>query len=385
MKKSTSRLILYILSFFIALQTAIPAYINSSFIGQYLSSEKLVGLLYVLGSIFSIIGLLITPYLLKKIGNFKTITLATITCTIILFILAFSHNQNLILFSFILFLVLGPIIYFNLDIFLEQQSEDKNTGNIRGAYLSAINIAWLFSPLLAGLLLINESYWKIYLSSAIISLPIILLLIIGTKKFKDPLYHTPSFFKTLKKISKTKNIYKIFMIKFLLSFFYAWMVIYTPLYLHNYMNFSWQTIGIIFTIMLLPFVLLELPLGKLADKLYGEKEILNIGIIILAISTIMLSFLGNTTIWLWAGILFLTRVGASAIEISSESYFFKSINAQDANVISFFRITNPLAYSIAPLTAFIILSFLDFRYLFLVLGIIMLFGLRYGLTLKDTK
>jgi len=135
----------------------------------------------------------------------------------------------------------------------------------------------------------------------------------------------------------------------------------------------------------LPFIIFQFPLGKLADKKWGEKEILSCGIIVLSLATVMLSFFNTPIFWIWAIILFLTRVGASAIEIASESYFFKQINVQDIDVMSFFRITNPLAYSIAPLMAFLTLSFLDFQYIFLVLGIIMLFSLKYSLTLKDTQ
>ena len=59
------------------------------------------------------------------------------------------------------------------------------------------------------------------------------------------------------------------------------MIIYTTLYLHDTMKFSWQSIGSIYAFMLLPFVLLSLsyPLGRLSDKI-GEKKILIIGFII---------------------------------------------------------------------------------------------------------
>ncbi|MEA2112392.1 MAG: MFS transporter [Patescibacteria group bacterium] len=386
MRKDKLRPVLYILSFIIALQAAIPAYINSSFIEQYLSSEKLTGLLYTIASILTVAGLLLIPIFLKKIGNFTATLFISLLSGIALLILTFSHSLHFVLSSFIIYLILSSIIFFNLDIFLEQQSDDEHTGNIRGIHLSIINVAWVISPLIASLLLTNGDYWKIYLTASFLSVPFVFLLMLGgVRKFKDPSYKTPPFLRTFKKIKERKNVYKIFMVRFLLNFFYAWMVIYTPLYLHKYIGFDWQTIGIIFTIMLLPFILFELPLGNLADKKYGEKEILNTGIIIMALSTIMLSFLSTSTFWVWAIILFMTRAGASAIEIASESYFFKHVDAKEADIISFFRITSPLAYSLAPLAAFIILYFISFNLIFIVLGITILFGLRYGLTIKDTK
>jgi len=386
MQKNKLRFSLYFLSFFASLHVAIPAYINSSFISQSISSEKIISYLYTIGALLTIAGLIWLPSLLKKIGNFITTLLIALLSLISLLFLAFSHNLTLIFISFVTYLILTSLIYFNLDIFLEQQSTDDKTGNIRGIHLTIINTAWILSPLIGGLILANsDQYWKIYLLSAIVLIPFLFVLNRCFKTFRDPAYNKTSFLKILKTIKQSKDIYRIFMVKFLLNFFYAWMVIYMPIYLLKNIGFEWNIIGLIFTIMLLPFVLLELPLGKLADKFWGEKEILNYGIIILSLSTMAISFLTTQTFWLWSFLLFMTRVGASAIEISSESYFFKHINAQNTNLISLFRITTPLAYSIAPLIAILILSFLDFRFLFLTLGLIMFLGLKYSLNLKDTK
>ena len=162
------------------------------------------------------------------------------------------------------------------------------------------------------------------------------------------------------------------------------MVIYTPIYLHKYIGLDWQTIGLIFTIMLLPFVFFQLPLGILADKKFGEKEILNIAIVILGITTITLSFITTNTVWVWATLLFITRIGASSINIMSETYFFKKVDAKDSDIISFFRMAKPIAYIFGPTLASLTIFLIDFRYIFLVLGIIMLTGLRYSLTIEDT-
>jgi len=162
------------------------------------------------------------------------------------------------------------------------------------------------------------------------------------------------------------------------------MVIYTPIYLHEHIGLPWVTIGIVFTVMLLPFALFEYPLGKLADKKLGEKEIMTAGIIILAITTATLSFIGSAHIIVLSLILFGTRTGASMIEVTSESYFFKKISGADSELLGFFRMTSPLAYIVGPIVASSVLVFIDFRFLFLTLGIIMLFALRYSLTLHDT-
>ena len=163
------------------------------------------------------------------------------------------------------------------------------------------------------------------------------------------------------------------------------MVIYTPIYMHEYIGFNWSEIGIIFGIMLLPFIILEFPLGRLSDNM-GERKMLIIGFLIISISPLMIPFFTTKEFFLWAFILFTTRVGAAIIEIMSENLFFKSIREEETNVLSFFRSTNPLSYIIAPLLAIPVLLLVpSFQYLFYILGAIMLGGFLISLRLTDVR
>ncbi|MCR4334509.1 MAG: MFS transporter [Patescibacteria group bacterium] len=323
--------------------------------------------------------------LLRRFGNYK-ITLTLITFQALIFSgIVYFESFYLIAPLFVANFVVIGLIFFTLDIFLENQSEDIHTGGIRGMYLTVANSAWILSPMIVGMLIGINDYKKIYLSAIILLIPLIYFLQTNFKKFKDPIYDHLSIKNTFSKILRNKNYYRIFLSSILLNFFYAWMVIYMPIYLHQYVGFNWKEIGIIFTIMLLPFVILEMPLGNIADKKLGEKEILSIGFIITALATISISLITVKNIWLWALVLFMTRVGASMIEVMNETYFFKKIDGRSSSILSFFRITRPTAYVVAPLIASSTFLFIDYRYSFIVLGIIILYGLRYSLTLEDTK
>jgi len=374
---------IYFVGFLFSVHLALSAYINSTFMNVY-APERVVGILYTAGSLLAILGFVIIPELLSRFGNYR-ITLFLVGLNI-LFLLGLATFKTVWFLApiFILKIAFIMFIYFNLDIFLESKSTDGETGSIRGKYMTAMNIAWVLSPMIAGFILTNGDYWKIYLTSASIMTVVFILILSGLKKFKDPKYERVPFFKTLRYVWRNKNIYNIFMSGLLLRFFYSWMVIYTPIYLHEHIGFAWDQIGIIFTIMLLPFVLFELPIGKLADEKFGEKELLVLGFVIMAISSGVLSFV-NGGMLVWAAALFATRVGASIVEITSESYFFKQIDGDDANLLGFYRNTRPLAYVIAPVIASVFLSVFDYRYIFVALGAIMLIGAKYGLALKDTR
>ncbi len=137
--------------------------------------------------------------------------------------------------------------------------------------------------------------------------------------------------------------------------------------------------------MLLPFVLFELPLGKVEDKKYGEKEIMSIGIIIIALSVVVIAFINSQNVILWTALLFLTRTGAAMVEISIETYFFKKVEGKETDIISFYRNASPIAYITAPLLVSGLLLLMPIQYTFIVLAIFVVTGLKFSTTLVDTK
>ena len=376
--------VLYVLGFLFALSLALPIYINSTFLGEFLP-EKYIGLVYAAGSFLTFIGLLFAPKVLERFGNFKTTAILALLEVTLMITLAVSNSVFLIVPVFMIYSALLSVMFLNFDVFLEHYSSDKKTGSIRGMFLTITNVAFLISPIAAGFILINKDYWKIYLLAAFFMLMVFVLLAQHFKEFKDVKYDHVPFWNTLKEVYRRKSLFNIFIANMLLKFFFAWMVIYLPIDLNEYIGFAWDEIGLILTIMLLPFVLFEIPAGKLADNRWGEKEFLIIGFIVMGISTIGLVFLSEPILWIWAIALFITRIGASLVEIMTESYFFKHVDDSDAHILGFYRNTRPVAYIIAPILATIALTFIDFKFLFLILGFIMFAGIRYSLALKDTK
>jgi MFS family permease len=382
-RKSTL-FVLYILGFIFAFSSAIPAYINSSFL-KSITNEQIVGVIYSIGSILSLITLVSIPKFLKKYGNYKVTVFFAVAYFLNFLGLAFFHNIYLSMFCFVLSGAISTVIYFNLDVFIEHNSSDVKTGGIRSIYLTCVNLAWLISPWIAGVIVSETSYRMIYLVVAIIMVPIILIVANNLKGFKDPEYKTFNLAEIIKSINADKNIKNIIFSSFLLQFFYAWMIVYTSIYLNQYVGFDWKTIGFIFTIMLLPFILMEIPMGFLADKKIGEKEILTAGFIIIGISTAIIPLISSHSIVFWAIILFITRVGAAMVEVMNDTYFFKNVSDKNLNLINLYRTVSPIAYITAPIITSILLFFMPLVNMYYVLGLLMIFGLRYSLAIKDTK
>ena len=369
---------------FISFHYALIIYVNSTFLNNFFS-ETQVSALYIIGSIINTILLLNASKILEKIGIYKFATYCIVVEFLATLGLAVSSAPFLIGLYFLIHLVTISLLLFNMDMFIEDVSKDDSmTGSIRATYLTVTNITIVIAPSLIALLLFNNTYSFVYIASCLFLVPLYYFFR-RLKNVKNPIVTHINIKETLSEYIKNKNLYNIFISNFLLQLFYAYMVIYVPLYLEKYIGFSWSEIGIMFTIMLLPFILFELPVGELADRKYGEKEFLTIGFIIMGLSTIFISFVTVKVFWMWATLLFITRIGASFVEISSESYFFKQVNPEKSDVISFFRMNRPLSFVVAPILATITLQFIPFQYIFILIGSLMIIGTKYSLALNDTK
>ncbi len=374
--------ILYAGTVFFAFQTAITAYVNSTAIGQYLRGSD-VGIIYSISALVTLIGLYLLPHALKRYGNYKTSLMLLSFSLVSLTAIATLRHSSVLIF-FVVYLVTNTLILYCLDIFIEHYSQTESTGQTRGTYLTFINSAWVCAPFLAGILA-SQNIYGIYILAGLTTLPLFGLLVTKFSHFKDTVYSHISFRATFHKLLRTKNLRNIFSANFILHFFYSWMVLFSPLYLHNELGISWVQIGIMFTIMLLPFALFEYPLGKIADKKIGEKELLIGGFLLMSASTALFAFSPSASLIVLVVILFITRTGASIVEIMSETYFFKKVDEKDTEIISIFRYTAPLAYLVGPLSATLILQVFSYQILFAILSLILLFGIYFSYEIKDTK
>ena len=369
----------YILSFLFTLHISLSAYVNSTFLSGVIPL-KYVGILYTVSSLATLLLLSKSSSILKYFGN-RRLTLWLLLANMLSLVgIITSHNPYIVGTSFIVFISTNTQILLCIDVFIEHFGDNNTIGKNRSLYLTLINLAWLFSPLIASFLITKEGGYKtIYIVAFITTVIMTIgLSLLVKKNYRDKTYKKTPFLETYRFLKTNKHMLAITIINFILQFFYAWMVVYTPIYLFENIGFGWGQIGIIFTIMLTPFVLFGLPIGILIDKYHVSKRILlYIGFVIISVSTFIIAGMNTKSIILWAVVLFITRVGATIIETTSEIYFFTHIKEEETYLLSVFRDMVPIAYIIAPLISTLIFIFLPFNYLFAILGLILLSGLYY--------
>lgn len=384
--KNKNRLaILYCLGLLLAVSSALPAYIQSNFLGKFVDVQT-ISLFFVIANFLTVVAILLFPSLIKAISNYFTTKAVLALYLASLLGLALAPGASLALISITLFTITSSLIWINMDVLIESFSNNRTTGRIRTIYFTFINIGWILSPLLSSYLIEKGQYTLSFLVAAFMVVPVYLILISQGKKLKDKIeYQEETLPLTLKKMWNNKNLRGIFFIALLLSLFYSSAVIYIPIYLYQNLGMSWHSLGIIFSIMLIPFVLIEIPAGIIADKYIGEKELLSVGFSILIFSLFLFYCIESPNIWLWALVLFLSRIGAALIEAMRETYFFKIVDVEEVGYINIFRATTPLGYVIGTGLAALIINFFPLNYLFLFLAIIMLSGFGFVISIKDTK
>jgi len=396
-------IVLSVLMFFFSAQVSLTIYIDSSYLMESIGKsasfakmqlwdepEHVVGTLYTFASLITLLGLSFAPKILRKYGNYRWTLSILILHVLLLLGLALFDTAWLIIPVFIIETAVVSILYFNFDVFLERYSKNENTGTIRGLFLVIGSIAWLLPPFFAGKIIEQfGGFSQVYLLGAFIMLPTLFFVVRYLHHFTDLSYDdTPFFFTKLESV-RHPNVGRILNANFFLHFFYAWMIIYAPLYFHNNLGFSYEEFGMILSFALAAFVIFPYPAGWLADKLIGEKELLIGGFLLMGVTSALIPLLASfeVTLVVWAALLFVGRAGASTVEAMSETYFFKQIDGQNAGLMGYFRRSRPLAFIVAPIAASVMLEFsiVKIEGLFYVLSVVMVFASMYMFRLVDTK
>ncbi len=374
----------FVANFFFSLNFGALLFLNSSLLGQFFGPDT-VSLLFLIGAIGNTLLFLSAPVLIERLGKRFLLLLSLVLVTINTVVLALATTAFVVAVSFIIYASLVYMVFYYFDIFLEELSINTKTGEIRGAYITLIHFGLIAGLLVLTFLAVDNAFKPVYLVAAgLLVFPI--LFSIFSLKSSSPGWHKlhrRHEWQLFQSWWRVKSIRRVTMARLTLEFFYASMIIYTPLYLHGILGFEWNVIGVMFIIMLIPFILFQWPVGMLADYFVGEKEFMIIGFLFMGASLLFMPYLGANAVG-WAIALFCSRVGASFIEITTDSYFFKHIDATDTGFLSIFRLAKPASMMLVAVFGAITLNIFSFEKIFFVIAIVVFFGLKESLLLRDT-
>lgn len=357
-----------ITSFLMGFNASLLAYVMSSYLKEVLGTDN-VGIIYLFSYLVILFILLHLHKIIYVFGKSFVLHVAVFLKIISIAGLIFFPVSFTGIWFFILYIITGTLSWTVLGTILESFSVDNESGRIRGMHLTITNAGYLMGPLLATQLLNKYGFNGIFMLSFLVYSVMFIFTMLYIRKTNHKFRKKIDVMELLKKVVRRKDIMRIYYASFALEFFYALMIIYVPIYLLE-KGFTWDQLGVAFTLMLIPFVLVQYPMGLIADKKTGEKEFLLFSFFILGLSTLMFYFSESGDIMVWATILILGRIGAALVEILRESYFFKRIDGNDVDIIDFFGTARPVAHIVATAISSVILLFLPTKSVFLVVALI---------------
>lgn len=235
-----------------------------------------------------------------------------------------------------------PFLVILLDMFLEAHSKDENAGRARGLFIFFANVGFFLGPIVGGFLVDRYGFSSIFF---VATLCYVIIFLLALSKYlsegNSEIRQEVSLMAWTWKVWKDENIRRMYIVSLLLEGFYTVSFITFPILLLN-AGLTLSQAGIIFTVMLLPFLFVAYPAGHLADTRWGEKEILVVAMVLLGVILLVISRISVGGMWLWMGIFLGTRIGTALAETMRDTYFYRRVGKDDVALISFFRMARSL-------------------------------------------
>ncbi len=371
------------ISFLMGFSQAMLIYVMAYYF-KIVSGSEDVGLFYFVSYFVLFLFLINLHKMIRILGKSAVFYFSVLASIIISALLVFSSPSVGGIFLLMLYIIFINLAWVSLDIILESFSTDTMSGRIRGLHLTIVNFGYLIGPFLSIKVLEKFNFQGIFLFLLIFNSLVLIFSLFGLRNINHRFNTQLRARDLIRKVFHNKDIIKVYYLAFTLDFFYALMVIYTSIHLLN-QGVSWNQIGIILTIMLIPFVILQYPIGFLADKKLGEKELLIFSLILMAVSTSVIYFIHSSQVLVWGIVLFATRVGASMLEILRDSYFYKKIDGRNVDLINFFRTSMPVGYVLATAISFPLLLVFPIKAVFLLVSAVVISALIPAFLLLDNK
>ena len=310
------------LSFVLGFLDAFLLYILSSYFAQ-ISGESLVGSFYLVAFVLVFWLLMHLQPIVHSLGSVRFLGILLVGLIGTSFFLSLDDPSWAGAAALLAYMICNNLLWSVMDVLVEDFSSDQVSGRVRGLYLTVMNAGLLLAPILSTKTLALAGYPGIFTVLGIGYMLVFIAALIGLRNHRTARLPKIAFAETIRKVMKRKNVLLIYGVSWTLEFFYSIMIVYMPILLLS-QGFDWEEIGFIFTVMLIPFVLVQYPLGIMADKKWGEKELLFVALVILGVSTAVAGFTRSTDVVFWAGLLFVTRFGAAALEVLRDSYFYRT-------------------------------------------------------------
>ncbi len=374
------------LALLIGLAASLILPIFPNFVKSVLHTDEAVSIFFSVMALMTLSAGLCSTIIFKKLERTFVMKASFISLAVIYFMLIFvvRITELSILTTIKSWFELFAII--TLSLFVRDFSNSKDFGEAEGRYFKFQNIGYLIGPLVGGFLASQFGYEIVFILAAAIVLGGFLYFynhhvikesaaIINMKRVS-----TVKFFENIKNYFSDPNRTKAYVMSFSLMGWFMVKRLYLPLYVvaSGYLS---SVTGIVFSLAIIPFILLEEKIGKYADA-KGIRIPISSGFFIIA-GGLLLTFISPFPILNFI-IIILSNIGAAFIEPIQEYYLLKNTpKEQEEDFYGIYSTSTTVSSFFTPIIGALVLSVLPFKFIFLVFAVLIaVAGLYFRSSLK---
>ncbi len=373
---------LVLLSFLVALSISFIAPVFPLYIKSLVSKEAYVGYITAAIAILLLISSFLVSWCMNSYKKIKLLKIGLLGCAVTVMLLSVINKLSYFLILEIVRSFFLVSIYFTIALFIRHYAAQNNLGKFEGMHYTVSNLAWLIGPLLGATIATKSGISTVFLLGSIFPAAALILVIMHPlredKLISNNHNHT---FENIASYFKDKDLRNLYLISLGLMMWWAAIYTFAPLFIID-SGFGTDFIGYLFFAIAIPLILLEVPIGKLADR-YGFRKYLFYGLIIIGICALLTYFFSPLIVLV---LLVLAGFGAAMLEPLRDAYLFKMVKPEELTQrFAVYRTSGEVGQIIGPIIFSTILLISGFKYFYSIVGLVILFFSIFALRLKEIK
>ncbi|HNT30614.1 MAG TPA: MFS transporter [bacterium] len=365
--------LLMVLGFLMSLHETLFTPVNGEYLRGIVVHDSSVALIEGVIKLAILIIDLFAVHIILRVGKVRLLTslFALLGLVDLLFLLL--PQSYIVMPNYFFYFASYSLGWICLTLLIKRYSRMEQIHTNEGKIYLGSNIGWLIGPALGGLITSSFGYNGLFAVMAGLATVSFLIMLQQRHAFDQTVPSRISGTIRLKEDLQTffslPEFKKRYLTNIALFSYYATMGIYFPIYLlHN--GFSFSQVGLCVSIGILPFILLPLPLGKLADAAGKETVFFITGFLMISLSLGLLTVSQDFT-WL---VLFnlMGATGSALVESLNQSLFLKKVHNHKTAMQSIFQTSTTGGWVFSMILCAATLQIMPVRSLFLVFIPVML-------------
>ncbi len=368
--------------FFLALGNAVIMTVWALYLNSFVKSTSTTGYISSLLTLISFFSYFAFVPLVEKYdkGKLFSVTLFLTAISHLFFAFVTRSLATVVLISIATIIIQSIRITVN-GIIIKDTQPKKSISKSLGLMYTFANIAFLIGPLLAGYLSSENGYSLVFIAGSLFFFAAYFIYKISAIKDKRISKKIDSnIIKNFIDYFRDKNRVIAYLVGGGVQLWWTFIFLFIPLFMKDN-NLPTKYIGYFIFATSVPLIMTEYYISRKTSKI-GFKKIFVTGYLITAILCLLCFFISN--IYLILIILSIASFGLAFLEPTTESYFLQILNKKETTkYYGPYNTNSNTTILVGKLIASSVLLVLDFKYLFILFAVYMVFFFLISFKTKE--